>query len=348
MSSIINTHRHLVLLVDFRNTNPQGSPDQENMPRQDPETGKGLISGAGPKRKIRDWLSSRGQDIYVNRGSCFQRTNRELATSVGVPDVFGADDEDAVEADEELTEVAPTKADKKGRGKDEKRKAKVKPPKATPEQGEKIFAALCKKYIDARLFGQLVPRLGGALRGPVQFSMGESIDQVQPTRMTITRVAVATEDEEESQKGNNRMMGGQWFLPYGLYRFHIYVNPWDARRTGCTEEDYDLFLTALQSIYEIDRSSARNTSCVRALYEFRENPRAPEEGPNMADPIILGEQLLESIRVVRKDPEVSPRSFSDYRVIIPNKVLTSSKFVFRKIVSEENPWVDTTEDVAAE
>jgi CRISPR-associated protein Csd2 len=172
----------------------------------------------------------------------------------------------------------------------------------------------------------------GTLRGPIQFSWGVSVDPVVATRAAITRVAVATIKEEEKQGGANRTMGSAQYVPYGLYRFHFYVNPADARRTGCTEADYDLFLDKLMHMFDYDRSSARPTSCVRALFEMRVKETATG--------IVHGEQLLEAIQVRRKDPNKVARSFADYEVLIPNKILSSDDIEFRKIVSDENPWLD--------
>lgn len=337
-SDLLKTHRALVLLVDFKNCNPQGDPDRENEPRTDDETGHGIITVSGPKRKIRDYLALRGHNIYVRRGACFETQNNVVFGELGLgapPPVDGADDEDEIVEDE-----AP-----KAKGKGAKAKAKggsKKPEKKgrmTLEDANRVYASLCAKYIDARLFGQSVPGLPGTARGPVQFSMGESIDPVQPVRASITRVAVATEKEAADQGGSNRMMGGVWYIPYGLYRFHIYVNPSDARVTGCTEADYETFIEALVAMFDHDRSSGRATSCVRALYEFRMNEQM--RGP------VHAEKLLESITVRRRDKDSKARSFADYEVYVPQAVQSSPDFTFRRIVSETNPWLDQ-DAVAAE
>lgn len=331
MPEIIQTHRQLVLLVDIKNGNPQGDPDDENRPRTDPETGRGIITAQGPKRKIRDWFAMNGQEVYVSRGACLQRVNRAISDSIGIPDVFGQEEDDEEESDE--ADEKPAKGAKKTK------KPAAKKVKATPEMSQQIYSELTRKYIDARLFGQLIPRLTGTMRGPVQFSMGESIDAVQPTRHAITRVAVATEAEEKSQGGANRGMGGLWYIPYGLYRFHIYVNPADAKRTGCTEEDYELLLRAIMSMFDNDRSSVRTASCVRALYEFKQK--------KVMHGRVLGEQVLEAIKVRRKNNELPARSFDDYTVHVPEALTTSSDFEFRRVVSEVSPWADR-DDLAAE
>lgn len=324
----IETHRYLVLLVDIKNGNPQGDPDLDNHPRMDPQTNLGLITPAGPKRKLRDLWAIDGQGIYVARGACYQRTNKDLANGLGIGDVFGAVEEEDTDDDQD-------EEDAKAKVKAKKAKAAPKKRTATPEEAIKIHAELCKKFLDVRLFGQLVPGLPGTLRGPVQFSMGESLDPIHPSRLSITRVAVATEKEESAQNGANHTMGGVWYIPYGLYRFHIYVNPNDARRSHCTEEDYDLFVKSIPRMFDYDRSSGRSSACVRALYEFRIN----KETHGNAHGTVHGERLLESVQVRRRDPNAKhPRTFDDYAVTFAAGIDRSPNYEFRRIVSEKSPW----------
>ena len=51
-----------VFLFDVRNGNPNGDPDAGNMPRMDPETGRGLVTDVAIKRKIRNYVAmARGE-----------------------------------------------------------------------------------------------------------------------------------------------------------------------------------------------------------------------------------------------------------------------------------------------
>jgi len=213
---------------------------------------------------------------------------------------------------------------------------KVKP---NPDNSALIYGELAAKYPDFRIFGGTVPRLVGTGRGPVQVSPAESIDPVTPTRDTITRVAVATEKEERRQDGANRGMGGIWFVPYGLYRFHVYINPTDAKRTLLTEGDYaDLFLPPLVRLFDNDRASGRTGSCVRAIYEFRHVDFEATQKPSCA---IGGEALLETIEVVRDPSRDGPaRHWSHYQVKIRAGHRASQDFSFREIVSWGGAKID--------
>ena len=53
MTAIRNRY-DFVYLVDVKDGNPNGDPDAGNLPRLDPETGKGLVTDVALKRKIRN------------------------------------------------------------------------------------------------------------------------------------------------------------------------------------------------------------------------------------------------------------------------------------------------------
>ena len=54
----------------------------------------------------------------------------------------------------------------------------------------------------------------GQVRGPVQLGFARSIDPVEPQEITITRIAVTTEEDAADK---NNTMGNKFIIPYGLY-----------------------------------------------------------------------------------------------------------------------------------
>ncbi len=53
------TKRHdFVFLFDVVNGNPNGDPDNGNMPRMDPETACGIVTDGCIKRKVRNWIDT--------------------------------------------------------------------------------------------------------------------------------------------------------------------------------------------------------------------------------------------------------------------------------------------------
>ena len=70
MSEVIKNRYEFVILFDVENGNPNGDPDAGNMPRIDPETGKGLITDVCIKRKIRNIHTK----IINGYGCCLHNT----------------------------------------------------------------------------------------------------------------------------------------------------------------------------------------------------------------------------------------------------------------------------------
>ncbi len=80
-------HRYdFVLLFDVRDGNPNGDPDAGNLPRLDPETGKGLVTDVCLKRKVRNYVqlskregdkAMRGFDIYIKERAVLGRSHVE-------------------------------------------------------------------------------------------------------------------------------------------------------------------------------------------------------------------------------------------------------------------------------
>lgn len=71
-----------VFLFDVRNGNPNGDPDAGNMPRMDPETGRGLVTDVALKRKIRNYVAmarsdAPGYDIYIRDGAVLNLQHRK-------------------------------------------------------------------------------------------------------------------------------------------------------------------------------------------------------------------------------------------------------------------------------
>jgi CRISPR-associated protein Csd2 len=276
-------HRYdFVLLFDVVNGNPNGDPDAGNAPRVDPETGHGLVSDVCLKRKIRNFVSlaktdgvtgqpESGYDIYVKERAILNQQHQR--------------------AYDALT---------------------LKPGGKAAEQASKVERArqwMCQSFFDIRMFGAVMSTEvnAGQVRGPVQLTFGRSIDPIVSLEQAITRMAVTTEREAESQAGGNRTMGRKELVPYGLYVAHGFVNPFLAAQTGFSTDDLELFWNALGGMFELDRSAARGEMATRKLVVFE------HEAPLGNAP---AHRLFERVKVVRKDGSKPPRAFSDYEVSV--------------------------------
>lgn len=288
MSEPIKNRYEFVILFDVENGNPNGDPDAGNMPRVDPETGLGLVTDVCLKRKIRNYVETVKEDvagyrIYVKDGVPLNRNDAEAYKQLDVTD------------------------------KNIKEKKK-----ADPDLDRKIRDWMCANFYDIRTFGAVMTTFVkaalncGQVRGPVQLGFARSVDPVVPQEITITRVAITTEEDAE-KKGTE--MGRKYIIPYGLYRCEGYISANLARKTtGFSEEDLKLLWEAILNMFENDRSAARGKMAVRELIVFKHDS---ELGCAPAW------KLFDAVTVTRKDPDSSApaRSFKDYVVHVDEDAL---------------------------
>lgn len=275
MSAIQNRYE-FVYLFDVENGNPNGDPDAGNMPRIDPETSNGLVTDVCLKRKVRNFVeiakgNESGFNIYVQEKAVLNLQNKKAY--LAYPEI--------------------------------KQESKKLP--KNEEEAKKITGWMCSNFFDVRTFGAVMTTdvNCGQVRGPVQINFAKSIDPVIPLELSITRMAVTTEKEAESQSGDNRTMGRKHIVPYGLYRVEGYISSHLAEKTGFSDEDLELFWKALVSMFDHDHSAARGKMNARKLFVFK---HADKLGNAPAH------KLFDLVSVKRNDPEKPPRCFSDYTV----------------------------------
>lgn len=263
-----------VYIFDVQDGNPNGDPDAGNLPRVDAETGMGIVTDVCIKRKVRNY-------VQVAKG---------LANGY---DIFVKE-----------KAVLNNEIDK---AHDD---AKVKAAQ------NKIAAAhqyMCEHYYDIRTFGAVMStgKNAGQVRGPIQLTFARSVNPVATSEHSITRIAVATPKEAESQNGENHTMGRKATIPYGLYVCHGFISANLAQQTGFTEDDLALFFDALKNMFDLDRSAARGLMSAQKLIVFR---HASELGNAPAN------KLFDLVKIEKTTNDV-PRSFKDYAVSINTSAL---------------------------
>ena len=295
------TKRHdFAFLFDVTN----GDPDAGNLPRIDPETMHGLVTDVCIKRKVRDWVDmTRGNqerfEIYVqNKGIALNDFNKRAHQAV-----FGAIAEDGQsEATLEAKDAKRSKGVKGSeQGKDTRRDESV----ADRQQSRRTW--MCNQFYDIRTFGAVLSTgdyPAGQVRGPVQLTFAQSIDPIIPLDISITRVAVT---EIDPKKKTTSTMGRKAFVPYGLYLGYGFIVPHFAQQTGFSAEDLELFWTALQSVWDIDRSANRGMLALHGLYILSHN-----------NPLgnVSAHSLFERIQIQRKAVVQAPRHISDYDITV--------------------------------
>lgn len=235
MSEAIKNRYDFVYFFDVKDGNPNGDPDQANLPRTDAENQDGLVTDVCIKRKVRNYVGLKksklvngstipdeGYDIFIQEGAVLNR---------------------AID-------------------------------KAKKEKGEKAKESLCSTYFDIRCFGAVLAtgekdetgKKGvGTVRGPVQFTFARSINRIYQAEHSITRMAVTKEEDLKKE----RTFGRKSTVPYGLYRMHGFISAMDAQRTGFSEEDLKLLWEALLNAFEHDRAAARGEMNPRKLIIFK-------------------------------------------------------------------------------
>ena len=305
-----------VLLFDVKDGNPNGDPDAGNLPRMDAETGHGLVTDVALKRKVRNFVAlthDQGQRDPVAGEKRFEIYVREKA----ILNLQHQRAYSALKLDEATPELAltpaPEAAPEKKSGKDKKRKGSA-------NDVNQARDWMCQNFFDVRTFGAVMSTgvNCGQVRGPVQLTFARSIDPVIAQEHSITRMAVATEEESKKQEGDNRTMGRKHTVPYGLYMAHGFVSAFLAEQTGFDEKDLTLLWQALSQMFEHDRSAARGEMATRGLYVFKHESK-------------LGNAPAHALfdRIKPKLSADVARSFEDYEVNVEDAGLPAGVTLLR-------------------
>lgn len=258
-----------VYVFDVQDGNPNGDPDAGNLPRVDAETGEGLVTDVCLKRKVRNYVQ-----VAKNLANGYDIFIKEKAVLNN--EIDKAHDDATVKAATNKTAAARQ--------------------------------YMCENYYDIRTFGAVMStgKNAGQVRGPIQLTFARSVDPVATSEHSITRIAVATPKEAESQNGENHTMGRKATVPYGLYVCHGFISANLAKQTGFSEEDLSIFFDALKNMFDLDRSAARGLMSAQKLIVFRHDSELGNAPAN---------KLFDLVKI-EKNTDVAPRSFSDYTVSV--------------------------------
>lgn len=267
--NVLKNRIDFVYIFDVQDGNPNGDPDAGNLPRVDAETGMGLVTDVCIKRKVRNYVQ-----VAKGLASGYDIFVKEKAILNN--EIDKAHDDVKVKAAQNKTAAARQ--------------------------------YMCEHYYDIRTFGAVMStgKNAGQVRGPIQLTFARSADPVATSEHSITRIAVATPKEAESQNGENHTMGRKATIPYGLYVCHGFISANLAQQTGFTEEDLALFFEALKNMFDLDRSAARGLMSAQKLIVFRHESELGNAPAN---------KLFDLVKV-EKTTNGAPRSFNDYAVSI--------------------------------
>ncbi len=293
MSEAIKNRYEFTILFDVENGNPNGDPDAGNMPRIDPETNYGIVTDVCLKRKIRNYVETvkedeKGYKIYIKDNVALNTSDKTAL------DYFGVD---AAKAQDSKSDI-----------------------------DTKIRDFMCENFYDIRTFGAVMTTFVkaklncGQVRGPVQLGFARSIDPIVPQEVTITRVAITT---EEDAKKKETEMGRKYIVPYALYKAEGYVSANLAQKvTKFSEDDLALLWEAIINMFEYDHSAARGKMAVRELIVFKHDTALGNT---------QSYKLFDTVSVKKKLEGTVPRTYGDYLVTIDEQAIPAGVTMIRMI-----------------
>ena len=301
MPAIANRY-DFVFLFDVQNGNPNGDPDAGNLPRMDPQTGRGLVTDVALKRKVRNYVAmargdAPGFDIYMQERAVLNRAHRRAYEALNLT-------------------PEPKKLPK-----DEAR-------------ARELTAWMCRNFFDIRTFGAVMSTEVncGQVRGPVQMTFARSEDVIVPQEISITRSSVTNEKDAEK---NDRTMGRKHIVSYALYRAHGFVSGRlanDARKgTGFSEDDLALLWEALANMFDHDRAAARGEMTARELVVFRHDSDLGNAPAHKLFGRVAVRRAADGRDGAENGDGRPPRGFDDYRVEVDETGLPAGVQVQRLI-----------------
>lgn len=314
-----------VFMFSAANSNPNGDPDNDGRPRQDPETGHGEVTNVCIKRHIRDTLvqlaeGKPGMEIYIQSKAILDHTLSKVHESLGFAPKKpqgkkGKKKEGETAAGEEeggtsmeLVPVGPPEEKNLVQaGKDERAMAM------------KAAAKMCEMHFDVRTFGAVMSSKvanSGQVRGPMQISYARTVDPVVIVDDSITRMALQTEREAETNF-MNQTFGSKSRVLFGLYVGQLYYNPSFARKTGFGSKDLEMFWECFGRIFEYSRASGRDGVAMKQIMVFEhDSPLGCAHSQRLID-LVTGPGPDGKPYLRRVDDSKPARQYSDY--IVPKQ-----------------------------
>jgi CRISPR-associated protein Csd2 len=283
-----------LLIIEVRNSNPNGDPDRESDPRQRSDE-RGEISPVSFKRKLRDLIEDKD-------GPVWKEISQKLSLKEDEFHILESRGRDRKEIELELKSLEGLYEKlKETRNHEDEAKRK----KESAQIEEKVRnSPFIKKYWDGRIFGNTFLEKGSSTSiktGVAQFGLGVSIAPIEIERMTNTSKAGV-------QEGKDRGMAPLAYriVKHGVYCMPFFVNPTAAKKTNCDKKDIEVLLALIPYAYP------HTASYIRPYVEIR-------HAWYVEDKSVLGScsnfALIDALTPKKKeDPERPSSSWDDYDV----------------------------------
>jgi CRISPR-associated protein Csd2 len=239
-----------LLVIEVRNSNPNGDPDRESEPRMMAADERGMISPVSVKRKLRDLVADKD-------GAPWKLAAEKLdlpadGTGYGILESRGRDRKAIENMDRDTFSAAFWDG--------------------------RVFCntfleSMKDKKVDAAAIAHFITT------GTVQVGLGMSVAPVEVERLTMT-------NKSGVQEGKDRGMAPLGFrvVRHGVYTVPFFVNPMMARKSGCTVKDIALLKFLLPHAYSQTASAARPfVSVLHAWYAEHKSPLGSCPDPFIVD-----------------------------------------------------------------
>ncbi|MHA1308429.1 MAG: type I-B CRISPR-associated protein Cas7/Csh2 [Candidatus Heimdallarchaeota archaeon] len=206
---IVDKRREILFLYDVTESNPNGDPDNENLPRMDYK-GYNIVTDVRLKRTIRDyWIKTKKEE---ENNQVLVRREIELK-------------EGTVLSMENLVHMAL------GLKKDATKKGLL----------EKIILKLPDIFLDLRCFGAAITVKGAShsFTGATQFGIGHSLNKPNISTHTITTTFASGEQKAAGTFGTFHV------VDYSLILFHGLLCEKNAEQNKMTDDDLKLLYEGL-------------------------------------------------------------------------------------------------------
>lgn len=229
MSEPIKNRYDFVFLFDVKDGNPNGDPDQINLPRADAEDQHGLVTDVCIKRKVRNYVMLEKElkapyDIFIRQEQGhFLNKVIDSAKGADIPQRQGSLCENYFDI---RTFGAVLSTGDKGAG---------------TVRGPVQFT----------------------------FSRSEDRIYQAEHSITRCAVTTEEDAKKQEKREFASTFGRKSTVPYALYRMHGFISAIDAKKTKFSEDDLALLWKSLINAFENDRAAARGEMNPRKLVIFK-------------------------------------------------------------------------------
>ena len=308
MSEAIKNRYEFVYLFDVNKGNPNGDPDAGNAPRQDYETGKGLVTDVCLKRKIRNYVditknNQAPYEIHVREGAFLSEHHKRAHLAIenetiqmiipedlvaefkafeAYPDGIVFSNKDGEQPCLVLSLAGLEETGKKAKALKEKSKqadaentklispaAKAKLRELFIDSKEKKAAQwMCKNFFDVRTFGAVMST-GDMRCGQIRGPVQFGFAESIDS-IVGKEISMSRTAAVSVDDPDQKGLGARKsIVPYGLYRVHGYISAHLSSQTNFSEDDLKMLWSALMNMFDQDPAAARTGMHAQKLIVFK-------------------------------------------------------------------------------